>query len=290
MALGSKTEIPEAKRTAKKNTGRHKTSISAQENTAHYRKLFDSVINGVVVLDTKGYITSVNQAMTQLCGHPPAHFVGRHFSQVCSVPSAQKREIAKLFGDMFRGKAGESEIEMISKSGGRIPLGVIATPLMDRGRVRGAIAILRDLRERKKAEAALELESKLINSTLDSVYLHDLSGRILYANESMLQTHGYSGCEILKLRIQDITDKANKPYAMPRIRRICLKGYLYFETAHVRKDGTIFPLEVHARSIHVNGRKTILVVARDITERKKAESKIARMNMLNSLLNECHEA
>jgi signal transduction histidine kinase len=63
-----------------------------------------------------------------------------------------------------------------------------------------------------------------------------------------------------------------------RIERIIENNGDVFESEHMRRDGTIIPCEVSARVIESEGSKLILNVARDITERKKAEAGLAAVN------------
>lgn len=61
----------------------------------------------------------------------------------------------------------------------------------------------------------------------------------------------------------------------PRIETMVKSGGgIVFESAHVRKDGTVMPVEVHSRVIEFDGRKLVVSVARDIAERKKVEESL----------------
>ena len=55
------------------------------------------------------------------------------------------------------------------------------------------------------------------------------------------------------------------------------QGEITFESAHVRKDGSVMPVEIHARIIDLGDRRLVLSVARDITERQRASQEIARL-------------
>jgi PAS domain S-box-containing protein len=66
-----------------------------------------------------------------------------------------------------------------------------------------------------------------------------------------------------------------------RIEQLRQVGHLFFETAHVRRDGTIIPTELSSRIITYAGKPAVLSIARDITERKQAE---VRAEHLKSVL------
>ena len=58
------------------------------------------------------------------------------------------------------------------------------------------------------------------------------------------------------------------------LQDLLAQGEMTFESAHVRKDGSVMPVEIHARIIDLGDRRLILSVARDITERKRAEASV----------------
>ena len=61
------------------------------------------------------------------------------------------------------------------------------------------------------------------------------------------------------------------------LQDLLAQGEMTFESAHVRKDGSVMPVEIHARIIDLGERRLVLSVARDITERKRASQEIARL-------------
>ncbi len=74
-------------------------------------------------------------------------------------------------------------------------------------------------------------------------------------------------------------DAVNQRGAIPDHTRRLMSGQdLLFETVHVRKDGTEFPVEVSAKLLHIAGKPHIFAIERDITERKQAEQEKERLN------------
>ncbi len=61
------------------------------------------------------------------------------------------------------------------------------------------------------------------------------------------------------------------------LQDLLAQGEMTFESAHVRKDGSVMPVEIHARIIDLGERRLVLSVARDISERKRASQEIARL-------------
>jgi len=58
------------------------------------------------------------------------------------------------------------------------------------------------------------------------------------------------------------------------LQDLLARGEITFESAHVRKDGSVVPVEIRARIMDLGDRRLILSVARDITDRKQAEAEV----------------
>jgi diguanylate cyclase (GGDEF)-like protein/PAS domain S-box-containing protein len=74
----------------------------------------------------------------------------------------------------------------------------------------------------------------------------------------------------------------------PRIKELMEKGESTFESAHLRKDGSIMQVEVHACISDVGGRKVVISVTRDITERKQAEELLTLSTIRTQVLLDLH--
>lgn len=99
----------------------------------------------------------------------------------------------------------------------------------------------------------------------------DEAGRIVSANQAAADQHGYTLAEILDLSIFDLNTAETNKIAGDLIASILTGEWVVTELWHQRKDGTQFPLEVHAGLILIAGKKYILGFDRDITQRKITE-------------------
>jgi PAS domain S-box-containing protein len=137
----------------------------------------------------------------------------------------------------------------------------------------------RDIARRRRAEKALSESEKryrtLFESARDAIFILGAeggeAGRIVAANKAAAEMHGYSVEELLSLRISDLDspDEARKVPA--RLRRMLKGEWLKAEMTHMKKDGTMFPVEINAGLMELGDRKFVLAFDRDITARKFAE-------------------
>ncbi len=139
-----------------------------------------------------------------------------------------------------------------------------------------------DITERKKTEKALlESERKykdLQDISIDGHAWTDMEGHLIEVNESYKNMMGYSEDELRNLTYIDITpDKWHASEQLILAEQILVKGYSDpYEKELIRKDGTIFPVELRAYLIKdaQGNNKGMRAVVRDITERKKAEKSL----------------
>jgi PAS domain S-box-containing protein len=117
----------------------------------------------------------------------------------------------------------------------------------------------------------------LFDNAGDMILYHDLNGKILDANRVASERLGYTKEELLTLCIIDINEKKDTQQIQERIAELKRKGFHYFESVDVAKDGTLIPSEINVRLFPFHGENRVMSISRDIRERKIAEQeRIAR--------------
>ena len=146
-------------------------------------------------------------------------------------------------------------------------------------------------RNLKQSEEALrESDTRyrtLFNSASDRIFVCDFNGRFLDVNEVICEELKYTHEELLGMNYMDIIVPENVPPVYQRIRELSQKGQTSFETMYLTKDGTTIPIEVSSRVIDYRGEKAVLSIARNITERKKAERELT---LLSTGINQAYDS
>jgi PAS domain S-box-containing protein len=116
----------------------------------------------------------------------------------------------------------------------------------------------------------------LLQNANDAVYVHavtpDAPGRFFDVNDKACGMLGYTREELLTMDIPriDVPEQAERTPAI--LKKLFAESRAVFETEHVAKDGRRIPVEVSVRLFDLHGVPTVLSVARDITERRRAEA------------------
>lgn len=131
----------------------------------------------------------------------------------------------------------------------------------------------------KKAEKKFR---DLFDNVSDAIFIHDTDGHFLEVNKTACERLNYTREELLQMTLVDIDSPHYAVQIQSRITELLEKGHLFFETAHVTKEGEEIPIELSSKIIDYEGKKAILSAARDISERKKAEEELKRISWLIS--------
>ncbi|MFO1060789.1 MAG: HWE histidine kinase domain-containing protein [Dongiaceae bacterium] len=143
------------------------------------------------------------------------------------------------------------------------------------GRPLRVLGITIDVTERKRGEAALARYRLLSEHGRDIIlFIDPADGRILEANAAAVAAYGYDRNRLLGLAIGDLRAPETQADLAGELRRADAEGML-LETVHVRADGRRFPVEVSTRGATIDGRRMLLSIARDITERRRTEERQA---------------
>lgn len=135
----------------------------------------------------------------------------------------------------------------------------------------GYIGVCYDITERKQKEEALERYQLLLDKANDIIFFIDLEGNILEANKAAEKIYGYTYSEMLTKNIYNLRSPWEEALAQLQLQKAASSGVL-LETAHYRKDGSCFDVEVSAQSTVVGGKTVIISIIRDISDRRKAQA------------------
>ncbi len=229
----------------------------------------------VIDWDTGFRVVSWNPAAEKIFGYPAAEAFGRHAEFI--VADSAKPHVDRVWGDLLTRSGGErSTNENVTKDGRTILCEWYNTPLIaDDGRVIGVASLVHDISGSKKAEDALRASEKrfraLVENAADAFFLHDSKGVIVDVNQAACESLGYTREELLRMSVQDV----ETAFATENIAELWDKEVpsrpVTINGVHRRKDGTTFQVEVRVGLLDINGTQLMLALARDVSERKRAE-------------------
>lgn len=127
--------------------------------------------------------------------------------------------------------------------------------------------------ELKYANKQLQKYKILAENARDIMLFINMDGRIIEANAAALRVYGFTRDELVAMTINDLRAESTGSQLATQMTLAEKQGIL-FETMHKCKDGRLLPVEVSSQGTDIGGRRVLLSIIRDISERKKTEKKL----------------
>ncbi|HEY6035540.1 MAG TPA: PAS domain S-box protein, partial [Kofleriaceae bacterium] len=145
------------------------------------------------------------------------------------------------------------------------------------GRPRSFFATSQDVTDEREAEMSQrETEVRFrafVDHASDALFLMDSEARVIDVNQEACESLGYTRDELLGAAPHEFDLQATPAFIEALRRRFATEQGQTFETTYRRKDGSTFPVEVRVR-VFWDGERRLVALARDITDRKRAEQKL----------------
>jgi two-component system CheB/CheR fusion protein len=245
----------------------------------HFRDVLEALPVAIYTTDAAGHITFYNEAAAALWGHRPK--LGD--DQWCGSWKLYRPDGSPLRHDqcpmavaLKEGRAVR-DIEAIAErpDGSRVPFLPFPTPLFDAsGALVGAVNMLMDLTDRKRAESYEQRLGAIIESSDDAIVSKDLKGIITSWNRGAERLFGYAADEVVGQSITILIPPERldeETMVLDRIRRG--ERIDHYETVRRRKDGTAVDISLTVSPVRDAFGRIVGAskIARDITERRRAQ-------------------
>jgi PAS domain S-box-containing protein len=261
-----------------------------RESEAKYRRIIETAAEGILVIDSAGQTVYVNQQLADMVGYPVEELLGR--SGFDLVLPEDRAEAERQMGERRRGIRATFDFRLRRKDGSEIWTSASVNPIFDdAGEFLGALGMVTDITERKRAEEDLRRERDFAEGLIETaqaiVLVLDTDGRIVRFNPYMEALSGYPLEEVQGL---DWFSTLLPERDRPRIARLF---------AHALADGdtrgTITPIATkdgRERTIEWSNKPLkdgrgdacgLLSIGRDITDLKEAERRVLQAERLAAI-------
>jgi PAS domain S-box-containing protein len=231
-------------------------------------------------IDSEGRILYVNQAECRALGRSREEVLSLSIPDIDPLFS---KEVWRAFWNDLKARGSMTfETRRRSKPERVFPVEVTATYLEFDGQ-EYCFALLRDMTERKRADRELRMTKSSLENTSDTLLWIDAQSRILYANDAVCRSLGYSREEILSMSITDIDPHFPREGWAAFWEECKTKGSKTFEAHNKTKQGRVFPVEVTANYLEFDGQEYCFAFARDISERRELESQLRHAQKLEGI-------
>jgi PAS domain S-box-containing protein len=214
---------------------------------AYAESLIKNAPDPVFVSDLEGKILEANDAVSELLGFRRDEVVEQSLSRFIS--EEETREFTAALREVVEhGVTRNAVLNPRSASGEMIPTSLNASALRDGdANVIGAIGVLRDMRELDKARAYAE---SLIENAPDPVFVSDLEGKILQANEAVSELLGFRKDEVVEQSVSRFISPEETREFTAALREVVERGVTRNARLNPRSaSGEVIPTTLNASAL-----------------------------------------
>ena len=247
-----------------------------KEARDHFKMLFNTIVDPVVVVDSKGKFLDITEKLEEVTGFKREELLGKNFLKTNIVTSKSKKIlIENLMKRMIGIKVPPYEIEALTKDGRKIPFEVNAEPIIYKGK-KADLVVFRDISERKNIEKKLiekeEDYRAVVENSHEGIFIINDSYKFTYANKELCKILNYNIDEIINRDFRDFLDEDSKKIVEDRYvrRQRGEKVPSRYEFTVIDKYGRKKIVELSSSVIRDSSGKVKTVgQILDITEKKK---------------------
>ena len=249
----------------------------SQEDGLKYKHLFETAPDAIFIADVEsGIIQEANESAAKLLGVPVDEIIGMHQSRL--HPAEEVEHYKKVFRQHIEKGTGvvSDDIYVCRRDGQKIPVQINAT-VTQIGSKKIIYGIFRDITEQQQhlrdIKAGHERFKRLAEAAFEAIAIHQ-NGKIIDVNQQYLDMFGYTMDEVKTLPgIQMIA-----PQSRTLIEEKMAAQYEgIYEAFGMKKDGTIFPVEIHAKEAVLDGQPIRIGAIRDMSELRASQERYKRL-------------
>jgi len=250
------------------------------------RGILQNLSEGIINIDSRGFITYVNPAMLQMFEYDESEVIGQNVKILMPEPDRGNHD---GYLAHYHAKSGSNiigvgrEMEGLTKGGRRFPIELTVTEVSFKGE-RCFVGLLRNITERKKIESIRSRFEAIIESSTDAIMSKNLDGIVTSWNPAATKMFGYSQEEIIGRSMTKLFPPEREHEEQEILHKIRRGEQIeHFETLRKKKNGEIFPVSVNISPIRDKVGTIIGAskIVRDISERKIIEQELSTSERKN---------
>lgn len=259
---------------------RQQMDLELRKSEEKFRNLFQNHAAAKLLVDAEtGQIAEANEAAEKFYGWSASELKKLNIQDINTLPPEQiKREMyntrtQKRIHFEFSHRLADTSIKHVDVYSSKIDIDGKAY----------LHSIIHDATNRKQTEIELREREQflrlIIETTPDGFWVMDRQGWLTEVNDAYCTMSGYSLDEIIGMNISELDVVETPGETAERIQRIINNGSEIFETCHMRKGCSIFPVEISATYLNADGGKFVCF-GRDLTDRKADQEAVAHSHDL----------
>ncbi|PPS40995.1 EAL domain-containing protein [Chroococcidiopsis sp. TS-821] len=248
-----------------------------RQSEARFRALVQNAFDIIVIIAADCTISYLSPSASRILGLEPEQEVGKNASELLHPDDVCKAQQLHAQLQNTPNVNITTELRLKHINGNWRDFEVILNNLLAEADIAGIVATCRDISDRKAQQQQLYMLERAIDQSIDGIAVSDLEGKILFINPAWAQMHRCNQTEVIGQHISIFhTEEQMQQEVLPFMETLQRLGADSGEIGHKRFDGTLFPAQKAVAVLKDGTGEPIgyTAIARDITERKRAEAQL----------------
>jgi len=256
------------------------------ESEGKYGSMLETSSVGFLIVDSKGVITSCNDAVLDFSGFARDELIGKYFTKRVNISTKEIPRYLEMFKAVLDGKEGKPlEITQKNRNGDVLFGEVYFGPLKNKdNKISGFKIIIKDITQKKKAENRLQESidkfNLLFKSSLSGAVIHN-NGKIMEVNDAFLAMFGCGSTSPVGKNLLEFIAPEFRGVMMDKVRTDYKSSY---EIKGLKSTGSKISMEVTGRTVKNLGDELVRIeILGNINEQRKAEKRIRYLSFHDKL-------
>jgi PAS domain S-box-containing protein len=261
---------------------RRQSEETLRKREATLKSIFRAAPTGIGLVVNRVF-RQVNDRICEMLGYEREELVGKDARMVYSTDEDYKFVGAEKYRQIHEQGTGTVETRWKRKDGGIINVLLSSTPIDPEDHSAGVTFTVLDITDRVRMLEALRLTQFSVDNLSEAAFWMGDDARFFYVNEAACRSLGYTHDELVGMSVHDIDPLFPESIWSDHWEEMKRKRTMVFESQHVRKDGTVFPVEISTNFLEFGGREFNFAFARDITDRKSLEAQLLHAQKMEAV-------
>ncbi|MHC4941957.1 MAG: hybrid sensor histidine kinase/response regulator [Planctomycetota bacterium] len=261
---------------------RRQSEKTLRQREATLNSIFRVAPTGIGLVADR-ILRQVNDRICEMLGYSREELLGQDARMVYPTDEDYLYVGTEKYHQILEHGTGTVETRWQRKDGRILNVLLSSTPLDPEDHSAGITFTALDITDRIRMLEALRLTQFSVDHVSDAAFWMGDDAKFFYVNEAACRSLGYTHDELLDMSVQDIDPLFPKDLWPEHWEELKRRGSMVFESQHMRKDGTIFPVEISTNFLEFGGREFNFAFARDITDRKSLEAQLLHAQKMEAV-------
>ncbi|CEG55528.1 sensor domain-containing protein [Legionella fallonii] len=254
-----------------------------KKQTKLLKIILEKAVDSVEITNEDAVIQYVNPAFEKITLYKEVEALNKTVASLLRSPKEDIRLFEHIKQELKAGNIWRGQLKSRKKDGSDWIAQTVIVPVVDDelGQIKQHIAIKQDITEQinhlNQLKVSEERYRNLMNAASDAIFIHDLNGLFIETNKAACKSLGYTLEELRQLYVWDVEVGPSKEELQQLWITLQEDTLVTVEGKHKRKDGTVFPVDVHLGFFTATDEKLVVAIVRDLTEQRRSQAVIRQL-------------